>query len=294
MPVSTRDLIQFKQKGRLITALTAWDHLWGSLIDQAGADIVLVGDSMATTALGYQTTVPLSLEETLHHAKAVRRGVKNALLVCDLPFMSYQISPQQALQSAGRCLQEAEVQAVKVEGGYPDLVATVASLVQAGIPVMGHVGLTPQSFHVQGLRQQGRSPDTQKRIHQEALALQEAGAFALVLEHIPADLAQSISQSLTIPTIGIGAGPHCDGQILVTADVLGMGPRLPPFAKAYADLRSLSITAFQQFCQDVRSGQFPPAPPPSAAPAASRSVDISARGSEGEEAEGDTVKHAKS
>ncbi|MEB3272242.1 MAG: 3-methyl-2-oxobutanoate hydroxymethyltransferase [Prochlorothrix sp.] len=258
MPVSTRDLVQFKQQGRLITALTAWDYIWASFLDQAGLDIVLVGDSLAMTALGYRTTLPLRLDDILYHAKAVRRGVKQALLVCDLPFMSYQVSPQQALESAGRCLQEAEVEAVKVEGGHPDLVRTVKTLVQAGIPVLGHVGLTPQSFHVQGLRQQGRSPENQERIQREALALQEAGAFAVVLEHIPADLARSISQSLTIPTIGIGAGPHCDGQILVTADVLGLGDASPPFAKAYADLRNLSTTALQRFCEEVRSGQFPP------------------------------------
>ncbi|MGA1263280.1 MAG: 3-methyl-2-oxobutanoate hydroxymethyltransferase [Prochlorothrix sp.] len=291
MSVSTRDLTRFKQQGRLITALTAWDYIWARVLDQAGVDLILVGDSLAMTALGYETTVPLRLDEILHHAKAVRRGVKNALLVCDLPFMSYQVSPQQALQSAGRCLQEAEAQAVKVEGGYPDLVQTVKVLVQAGIPVLGHVGLTPQSFHIQGLRQQGRSIDHQKQIHQEALALQEAGAFAIVLEHIPADLAQTISQDLKIPTIGIGAGPYCDGQILVTADVLGLGESIPPFAKAYTDLRSLATTALQDFCQEVRSGQFPPPP---AAPGASRSVDISGRGDGGEETEGDTVKHAKS
>ncbi|WP_017713051.1 3-methyl-2-oxobutanoate hydroxymethyltransferase [Prochlorothrix hollandica] len=257
MPVSIRDILLYKQQGRLITALTAWDALWADMLDQAGVDLILVGDSLAMVALGHHTTLPLTLEEMIHHAKAVRRSVKNALLVCDLPFMSYQESPQQALRAAGRCLKEAEVEAVKVEGGYATMVATVATLVDAGIPVLGHVGLTPQSVHIQGLRQQGQSPENQDRLHQEALALEQAGAFGLVLEHIPDTLAQSISQSLSIPTIGIGAGAHCDGQILVTADVLGLGQRLPPFAKAYADLRSLSSQALAQFCQEVRNGQFP-------------------------------------
>jgi 3-methyl-2-oxobutanoate hydroxymethyltransferase len=262
MAISIRDLSLYKPQGCPIVALTAWDYTSALLVDQAGVDLVLVGDSLAMVALGHSTTLPLTLDELLHHAKAVRRGIKNALMVCDLPFMSYQISPQQALASAGRCLQEAGGQAVKVEGGYPALVDTVAALVQAGIPTLGHLGLTPQSVHVQGLRQQGRSPSTQEQLLAQALALESAGAFALVLEHIPPDLARTITQRLTIPTIGIGAGSACDGQILVTADVLGLSPRLPPFAKAYAPLGSLAQEALQHYCRDVRDRQFPPSPNP--------------------------------
>ncbi|HEY9647658.1 MAG TPA: 3-methyl-2-oxobutanoate hydroxymethyltransferase [Chroococcidiopsis sp.] len=258
MAVTTQQLIRFKQEGRPIVALTAWDYLFAQVLDQAGVDLILVGDSLAMVALGYDTTLPLSLDEMLHHAKAVRRGVKQALLVVDLPFMSYQESQQQALHSAGRALKEAGAQAVKLEGGHPTMVETVARLVQVGIPVMGHVGLTPQSVHqFGGFRKQGTSTEAGDRILQEAIALEQAGAFSIVLEHIPADLALRISQKLTIPTIGIGAGPHCDGQVLVTPDLLGLSGWQPPFAKRYADLREATSQAVQAFSAEVRQHQFP-------------------------------------
>ncbi|HEY9615548.1 MAG TPA: 3-methyl-2-oxobutanoate hydroxymethyltransferase [Microcoleaceae cyanobacterium] len=257
MALTTWQLKQYKQQGRSIVALTAWDYALAHILDQAGVDLILIGDSLAMVALGYETTLPITLEEMLHHAKAVRRAVNHALLVCDLPFMTYQESVQQALHSAGRVLKETGIQAVKLEGGNPIMAETVAHLVQAGIPVMGHVGLTPQSVHHLGYRQQGKSADAAERILDEAIALEQAGAFAVVLEHIPAELANQITQKLTIPTIGIGAGSHCDGQVLVTADLLGLSDRIPPFAKLYANLRETVTQAVQTFGSEVREGKFP-------------------------------------
>ena len=259
MAVTTQQLIQWKQQGRPIVVLTAWDYAFSQLLDAAGVDIILVGDSLAMVTLGYPTTLPITLEEMLHHAKAVRRGVKRALVVCDLPFLSYQESPQQAIHSAGRVLKETGAQAVKLEGGYPKMAQTVAQLTAVGIPVMGHVGLTPQSVHQLGYRQQGKTVEEGERILQEAIALYEAGAFAIILEHIPDALSMQITQKLPIPTIGIGAGPHCDGQVLVTSDVLGLSERMPPFAKSYVDLRQMITQAVQEFSRDVRERQFPEA-----------------------------------
>jgi 3-methyl-2-oxobutanoate hydroxymethyltransferase len=259
MVVTTKHLIRYKKEGRSIVVLTAWDFLLAQILDQSGVDVILVGDSMAMVALGHETTLPLTLEETLHHAKAVRRGVKQALLVVDLPFLSYQISPEQALQSAGRAIKEAGAQAVKLEGGSVAIASSVARLVEVGIPVMGHVGLTPQSVHqFGGFRKQGVVPEEAERILQEAIALEQAGAFSIVLEHIPDELALQITQKLSIPTIGIGAGPHCDGQVLVTADLLGLSEWQPPFAKSYANLREATSQAVKNFCTDVRDHQFPP------------------------------------
>jgi 3-methyl-2-oxobutanoate hydroxymethyltransferase len=208
--------------------------------------------------LGYETTLPLTFEETLHHAKAVRRGLKQALMVVDLPFLSYQLSTAQAMENAGRVLKEAGAQAVKLEGGYEAIAHTIQALVQAGIPVMGHVGLTPQSIHqLGGFRQQGTSPEAANRVLLEAIAIEQAGAFSIVLEHIPAELAKEISQTLSIPTIGIGAGSFCDGQVLVTSDIWGLSNWHPPFAKQYVNLREQAIEAAQKFCRDVREHQFP-------------------------------------
>jgi 3-methyl-2-oxobutanoate hydroxymethyltransferase len=260
MAVTTiHHLKQWKQNGRQIVALTAWDFLIAQVLDGAGVDVILVGDSLAMVALGYETTLPLTLDEILHHAKAVRRGVSKALLVCDLPFLSYQESPQQALQVAGRVLKESGVQAVKLEGGYPEMAETVQFLTQRGIPVMGHVGLTPQSVHqFGGFRQQGRDEASAERILEEAIALEAAGAFAIVLEHIPDALAASITQKLSIPTIGIGAGSECDGQILVTADALGLSEWRPKFAKAYVNLRQTITDAVQTYSDEVRSHSILP------------------------------------
>jgi 3-methyl-2-oxobutanoate hydroxymethyltransferase len=256
MAITPQLLIKWKQQGRPIVGLTAWDYVFAQLLDNAGVDLVLVGDSLATI-LGYDNTLPVTLNEMIHHAKAVRRGVKNALLIVDLPFLTYQESPQQALHSAGRVLKETGAQAVKLEGGYPAMVETVAYLVQAGIPVMGHVGLTPQSIHQLGLRQQGKTEEAGEKVLNEAIALQQAGAFSMLLEHIPASLALQITQKLTIPTIGIGAGSDCDGQILVTADLVGLSEHRPPFAKNYTNLRQHIAIAVQDFGQDVRERKFP-------------------------------------
>ncbi|MBD2484364.1 MULTISPECIES: 3-methyl-2-oxobutanoate hydroxymethyltransferase [Planktothrix] len=259
MTVTTQQLSQWKQQGRRITVLTAYEYAIAQLLDQAGVDIILVGDSLAMVGLGYDTTLPLTLDEIIHHAKAVRRGVKQALLVVDLPFLTYQESPQQAIHSAGRILKETGAQGVKLEGGYPAMTETVTQLVQVGIPVMGHVGLTPQSVHqFGGYRKQGKTSDAAERILSEAIALEQAGAFTIVLEHIPSDLAQKITQQLTIPTIGIGAGANCDGQVLVTSDILGLSSWQPPFAKTYANLQQTITQAVQEFCTEVREGSFPP------------------------------------
>jgi 3-methyl-2-oxobutanoate hydroxymethyltransferase len=254
MAVTIHRLKQWKQDSRPIVALTAWDYLIAQVLDGAGVDVILVGDSLAMVALGYETTLPLTLDEILHHAKAVCRGVSKALVVCDLPFLSYQESPQQALQVAGRVLKESKVQAVKLEGGYPEMAETVKFLTQRGIPVMGHIGMTPQSVHqFGGFRQQGRDEASAERILEEAIALESAGAFAIVLEHMPDALAATITQKLRIPTIGIGAGPECDGQILVTADVLGLSEWRPKFAKAYVDLRQTIADAVKAYGDEVRS-----------------------------------------
>ncbi|MBF2045867.1 MAG: 3-methyl-2-oxobutanoate hydroxymethyltransferase [Elainella sp. C42_A2020_010] len=259
MAVTTQQLIRYKKEGRPIVALTAWDYLIARALDEAGVDLIMVGDSLAMVALGYSTTLPITLDEIIHHAKAVRRGVERALLVVDLPFMSYQESPKQALRSAGRIMKTTGAAAVKLEGGYPAMAETVSRLTQAGIAVMGHVGLTPQSVHqLGGFRKQGKSSEAAERILSEAIALQDAGAFAIVLEHIPAELALQITQKLTIPTVGIGAGPHCDGQILVTADLLGLSSWRPSFAKAYADLHGTIIEAVQSYAKEVKAHEFPP------------------------------------
>lgn len=257
MAVTTQQLIQWKQQGRSIVALTAWDYAIAQILDAAGVDLILVGDSLAAV-LGYETTLPVTLEEMLHHASSVRRGVKRALLVVDLPFLTYQESLQQAMHSAGRVLKETGAQAVKMEGGYPAMLETIAHVVQAGIPVMGHVGLTPQSIHQIGLRQQGKTPQAEEKILAEALALQQAGVFSIVLEHIPPQLGLQITQKLTIPTIGIGAGPYCDGQVLVTSDLLGLSERQPPFAKSYTNLRQTITQAVQSYSFEVQEHKFPP------------------------------------
>lgn len=257
MPVTPQHLSQWKQQGRAIVALTAWEYAIAKILDEAGVDLLLVGDSLAMVALGYETTLPLSLEEMLHHAKAVRRGVERALVVVDLPFLTYQESPQQAMRSAGRVLKETGAQAVKLEGGYTEMADTVAHLVRAGIPVLGHVGLTPQSIHQLGYRKQGKTPAEGERILSEAIALQDAGAFAVVLEHIPPKLAREITAKLTIPTIGIGAGVGCDGQVLVTHDLLGLSDKQPPFAKVYANLKQAIAQAVGTYAEEVRDRAFP-------------------------------------
>jgi 3-methyl-2-oxobutanoate hydroxymethyltransferase len=249
---TVRQLLQFKPNGKKIVALTAWDFAIAEILDAAEVDLILVGDSLAMVTLGYENTLPLTLDEIIHHAKAVKRGVKNALIVVDLPFLSYQISAEVAIASAGRVLKETGAQAVKLEGGHPAMVETIARLVEVGIPVMGHIGLTPQSVHQLGYRQQGKTESDRDRLILSALELERVGAFSIVLEHIPAELAKLISEKISIPTIGIGAGVDCDGQVLVTADLLGLTQRQPPFAKAYVDLRSIITQAVQDYSSEVK------------------------------------------
>ena len=257
MVVTLQQLTQWKQEGRSIISLTAWDYSLARILDQAGVDLILVGDSLAMVGLGHSSTLPVTLDEMIHHAKAVCRGVKNALVVCDLPFMSYQVSVAQALTAAGRVLKETGVSAIKLEGGHPRIIETVAELTAVGIPVMGHLGLTPQSFRILGYKQQGTTVEQADLILDRAIALAQAGAFAIVLEHIPSDLAGVITDRVSIPTIGIGAGNKCDGQVLVTADLLGLSAKQPPFAKSYVNLRRIITDAVEDFAREVQDRQFP-------------------------------------
>jgi 3-methyl-2-oxobutanoate hydroxymethyltransferase len=256
MAITTQQLIKWKQTNRPIVCLTAWDYAIAEIIDEAGIDLVLVGDSLGMVALGYPTTLPVTLDQMIHHTAAVCRGVKQALVVCDLPFLTYQESVSQAIHSAGRILKETGAQGVKLEGGHPVMAETVSRLTAVGIPVMGHVGLTPQSVYQLGYKQQGKTDAEADRIVQEAVNLWEAGAFAVVLEHIPPPLATQITAKLPIPTIGIGAGDGCDGQVLVTADLLGLTKKQPPFAKCYLNLRELITQAVQDFATEVREGDY--------------------------------------
>lgn len=257
MAITTGQLIKWKQDKRPIIVLTAWDYAIAEVLDEAEVDIILVGDSLAMSILGHRTTLPITLEEMIHHASAVHRGVKRSLVVCDLPFLSYQESTTQAIHSAGQVLKETGVQAVKLEGGYPAIVETIAQLTAIGIPVMGHIGLTPQSVHRLGYRQQGKTQEDAERILNEAIALEQAGVFSIVLEHIPSDLAARITEKLPIPTIGIGAGNQCDGQVLVTADLLGLTKKQPPFAKSYVNLREIISQAVHNYATEVKEKKFP-------------------------------------
>ncbi|MEM8673648.1 MAG: 3-methyl-2-oxobutanoate hydroxymethyltransferase [Cyanobacteria bacterium P01_G01_bin.67] len=257
MAVTLQQLTQWKQQGRSIISLTAWDYSLAQVLDQAGVDLILVGDSLAMVGLGHSSTLPVTLDEMIHHAKAVSRGVKRALVVCDLPFMSYQVSVTQAIESSGRVLKETGAAAVKLEGGHPTIIGIVRELTAIGIPVMGHVGLTPQSFRILGYKQQGKTKDEAEIIMGQAISLAQAGAFAIILEHIPQDLAEIITSKIAIPTIGIGAGNKCDGQVLVTADLLGLSATNPPFAKSYVNLRQIITDAVSDFTYEVQNHKFP-------------------------------------
>ncbi len=256
--ITTLSVRQKKDLGEPITMLTAYDYPTASAMDQAGIDIILVGDSLGMVVLGYPNTLPVTMEEMLHHCRAVARGTQYALLTGDMPFMSYQVSVEDAVRNAGRFLQEAGMDAVKLEGGR-ERVDAIRAIISSGIPVMGHLGLTPQSVHqLGGFRPQGRETSAARRLLEDALLLQEAGCFSLVLESIPARLGTFISQKLEIPTIGIGAGPGCDGQVLVTPDLLGTFQRFTPkFVKKYADLHSEMITAFERYKDEVETKVFP-------------------------------------
>jgi len=258
--VTTRTFREKKEHGEPITMLTAYDYPTALAMDQAGVDSILVGDSLAMVVLGYENTLPVTMEEMLHHCRAVSRGAKTALLVGDMPFMSYQVSVEEAVRNAGRFLQQANMDAVKLEGGRERADAILA-IIGAGIPVMGHLGLTPQSVHqLGGFRAQGKTATAAKRLLDDALLLEEAGCFSIVLESVPARLAELISQRLHIPTIGIGAGVGCDGQVLVTHDLLGLFDRFTPkFVKQYADFHTAMQNAFASYIDDVQAKAFPAA-----------------------------------
>lgn len=257
-PVSIHDLRAHKERGERFPMLTAYDFSSAALLDELGVPILLVGDSLGMVALGYESTVPVTLEEMLHHTRAVSRGAPRSLVVGDLPFGTYQNGPEQAFASAVRMLKEGGANAVKLEGGGP-MVAVTAHLVDAGIPVMGHLGLTPQSVNqFGGFKVQGRDDEAAEQMLADAIALAEAGAFAIVLECIPEDLAARITAAVPVPTIGIGAGPHCDAQVLVWHDLLGLTTgRLPRFVKQYADLRSEVAGAVKAFVSEVADGEYP-------------------------------------
>ncbi len=255
--VTVLQLLKMKRRGVKIVCLTAYDYVFARLLDQAGVDVILVGDSAANVVYGMETTLQIGMAEMVYHTRAVARGVNRALVVGDMPFLSYQVSVERAVTNAGRLLQ-AGASAVKLEGAGP-VVETVRRLVEYGIPVMGHLGLTPQSVHkLGGYRLQAREPEEQEQLLADALALEAAGCFAIVLEKIPAELAQRVTSQLRIPTIGIGAGPGCDGQVLVLQDMLGIfdEPKYK-FVKRYAELSQIILEAIGNYIADVRAGRFP-------------------------------------
>lgn len=258
--VRVSDLLKARRENRPIVMLTSYDSTFAALADEAGVDIVLVGDTVGIMQLGFETTIPVTLDHMVHHCAAVSRAVRNAMVVGDMPFMSYKVSVEEALRSASRLVQEGGAQAVKVEGSGDFIAGIVRRLVDCGIPVMGHIGLLPQSVHAtSGYRVQGRTPEAADSLVQRAKMQEEAGAFALVLEAIPSELATRITRAVNIPTIGIGAGPGCDGQVLVLNDLLGLTENPPRFVKQYANLRKTVVRAMRGYCADVRERSFPDA-----------------------------------
>jgi 3-methyl-2-oxobutanoate hydroxymethyltransferase len=256
--ITTADIRQKKAKGEVITMLTAYDAAFARLLDDAGVDMLLVGDSLGNVMLGYDSTLPVTMEDMLHHVRAVCRGASRSLVVADMPFMSYQVSVEEALRNAGRFLKETGAQAVKLEGGK-EVAPAVKAMTAAGIPVVGHLGLTPQAVHqLGGFKVQGKDAAAAQRLLDDARLLEEAGAFAVVLECVPGQLASKVSQALSIPTIGIGAGNGCDGQVLVTHDLLGLLPGFKPkFVKAYRTLHTEVSTAVREYIDEVKTRKFP-------------------------------------
>ena len=248
----------FKRKNKKIVMITAYDATFARLVDQAGADMVLVGDSLGMVVQGHDSTIPVTLDEVIYHCRCVSRGLCRAHLCGDLPFMTYKVSKDQALLSAARLIQEGRAESVKLEGGR-EIAETVAKITSSGIPVVGHVGLTPQSFHsMGGFKTQGKTEEERNRILDDAKSIEQAGVFCMVLEGIPMELSKTITGSIDIPTIGIGAGPHCDGQVLVLYDMLGMNEDFKPkFLKKYAGVGQTVAEAVNQYASEVRRGQFP-------------------------------------
>jgi len=258
--VTTRSLLQMKQRGEAIAALTAYDFLMAELLDRAGVDVILVGDSAGMVIQGLDTTVNVTLEQMLYHCAVVSRGVERALVVGDMPFMSFQVNADEALRNAGRLVKESGAEAVKLEGGEK-ICATIRRIVDVGIPVMGHLGLTPQSIHKFGTYQvRATEPEEADEVRRDVKALESAGVFAIVIEKVPAALAEEVSKTVAVPVIGIGAGSGCDGQILVTHDMLGLYTRFHPrFVRRYAELGADMQRAFEHYVSDVKSGEFPSA-----------------------------------
>jgi 3-methyl-2-oxobutanoate hydroxymethyltransferase len=257
--VTVRSLLEMKQRGDRIVALTAYDYIFARLVDESDVDLILVGDSVGQVFAGHDSTLPVTLEDMIYHARAVRRAVRHALVVVDMPFMSFQVSPQETLRNAGRLLKETGAEAVKLEGGDEETASHVHTLVRAGIPVLGHLGLTPQSVHaLGGYRVQGRDAIAAERLREEAGRLEVAGAFGIVLELLPAAVAATITKLLAIPTIGIGAGGGVDGQILVMHDALGLNEAFQPkFLRRFAELGQAARDGVQAYAQAVRSGDYP-------------------------------------
>ncbi|NPU82935.1 MAG: 3-methyl-2-oxobutanoate hydroxymethyltransferase [Syntrophaceae bacterium] len=256
--VTTATVRDMKKKGEKITMITAYDYPTGAIVDEAGIDLILVGDSLGMVVLGYDSTLPVTMDVMIHHTKAVSRAVSRALVIGDMPFMSYQASADEAVRNAGRFLQEAGAQAVKLEGGR-EVAEVTRRIAAAGIPVMAHLGLTPQAVHqLGGYKVQGKGSEAANRILEDAKILEEAGAFSVVLECIPVELGRVISETLSIPTIGIGGGVHCDGQVLVLHDLLGMFERFTPkFVKKYANINTQMKEAVEKYIVEVRQGEFP-------------------------------------
>lgn len=258
--VTIQDLREMKRKGEKISFLTAYDYPFALMQDRAGIDMILVGDSLGMTVLGYSTTLPVTMEDMVRHAKAVSRAAKHSFLVGDMPYMSYQVSHQEAIRNAGRFMSECGMDAIKLEGGIT-MVDTIRTIVNAGIPVMGHIGMTPQ-FAAQwgGYKVQGKDAETARRLIEDAKAIEEAGAFAILLECIPAKVAHLIFENLKIVTLGIGSGPYCDGQLLIMHDLIGLFEAFQPkFVKKYLDVGPMVENAFRMYHEDVRSGKFPSA-----------------------------------
>ncbi len=256
--ITTPKIIKMKEKGEKISCLTAYDWIMATLLDDSGIDLILIGDTGAMVFAGHSTTLPITVEQMIYHTQSVTRGVTRALTITDMPFLSYQINPDDALRNAGRFLKEGGADGVKLEGGC-SIAETVQKLVKSGIPVMGHIGLTPQSIRVfGGYPLRGKKTDEANQIKRDAKCLEEAGAFSIVLEKIPTDLAKEITQSLAIPTIGIGAGPYCDGQILVTHDMLGLFESFKPkFVRRYAEIAHMIRQSVAQYAKEVKEGKYP-------------------------------------
>ena len=261
--MQTTELVRFKQLGKQITVLTAWDAISSSIVEDSGADVVLVGDSLGMVVLGHATTLPVTLDQMLHHTQAVCRGFrkplsKQPLVVCDLPFLSYQCGEDKAVEAAGTLLKNSCASAVKLEGAEPETLLVIQRLIRMGIPVMGHLGLTPQSVHQLGYKSQARDQESQNKIIEDSKRIQEAGCFALVVEHIPGEIASTLKKILTIPVIGIGAGNDCDGQVRVTADILGLSIEQPPFAKPLFAGRELCIDILKKWIRSTNLNQENP------------------------------------